>query len=122
MRDLSILMYTQFKESLTHVPKLERKLSEAERNLVATITEAEGSKAKLIVEMEKMSQEQVSQEKDILDTIDRLEEKLTKMEKEFKDEMDKLEKDITYYYLEQVEEQNQRSFKKGLTKGNEGGV
>ena len=36
--------------------------------------------------------------------------------------MDKLEKDITYYYLEQVEEQNQRSFKKGFTKGNEGGM
>ena len=65
-------------------------------------------------------QEQVSREKDILDTIDRLAEKLTKREKDFKDEMDKLEKDITYYYLEQVEEQNQRLFKKGFTKGNEG--
>ena len=122
MQDLSRFMYTRFKESMTHVPKLERKLSEAERNLAAAITEAEGSKAKLIVEMEKMRQEQVSREKDILDTIDRLAEKLTKREKEFKDEMDKLEKDITYYYLEQVEEQNQRLFKKGFTKGNEGGM
>ena len=100
VRDLSRFMYTRFKESLTHVPKLEQKLSEAERNLAAIITKAEGSKAKLIVEMEKMHQEQVSLEKDILDTIDRLVEKLTTREKEFKDEMDKLEKDITYYYLE----------------------
>ena len=102
--DLSRFMYTRFKESLTHVPKLERKLSEAEHNLVATFTEVEGSKAKLIAEMEKMRQEQVSREKDILDTIDRLVEKLTKREKEFKDEMDKLEKEITNCYLEQVEE------------------
>ena len=100
VRDLSRFMYTRFKESLTHVPELEQKLSEAERNLAAIITKAEGSKAKLIVEMEKMHREQVSREKDILDTIDRLVEKLTKREKEFKDEMDKLEKDITYYYLE----------------------
>ena len=52
--DLSRFMYNQFKESLTHVPKLERKLSKAECNLAATITEVEGSKAKVIVEMEKM--------------------------------------------------------------------
>ena len=77
VRDLSRFMYTWFKESLTHVPKLERKLSEVESNLVATITEAKGSKAKLIIEMEKMRQEQVSREKDILNTIDRLAKKLT---------------------------------------------
>ena len=87
MWDLSRFMYTWFKESLTHVPKLERKLSEAERNLAATIAKAEGSKAKAIVKREKIHQEQVSREKDILDTIDRLAEKLTKREKEFKDEV-----------------------------------
>ena len=70
--------------------------------------------------MEKMLQEQVSREKDILDIIDRLVEKLTKREKEFKDEMDKLEKEITNCHLEQVEEQNQRAFEKDFTKGNDG--
>ena len=98
-------MYSGFKKSLTQILELERKLSEAEHNLEATITKAESSKAKFVAEIKNIREERASRERDFLDMIDQLMEKSTNREIEFKDEMAN-EREITESYSKQVEEQN----------------
>ena len=48
IQDLSKSMYAQFKESLTQVPELERKLSEAKCNLATKIAKAKSSRPILL--------------------------------------------------------------------------
>ena len=53
--------------------------------------------------------------------VDQLVEKSSRQEIEFKEEMAKFEREITKSYSEQAKNQNQRSFDKGLSKGDEEG-
>ena len=70
----------------------------------------ESSKVGLGAEMEILRREHVSQERDLLDTIDQLVKKSVNQEKEFEEEMANFEREITECYSVQVEEHNQRSF------------